>query len=265
MMNNFELQIGLHKLGFNPGLVDGIWGAKSKRAAALAVSQYRGRALPPLGNQQVAIAQIMMAVIGGLAVGVIDGIDGPKTQQAYKHWLQSRWRNMMDEWQLGDKRMPPSVKTTWPLESKMREYYGEPGANQVYVDTPYPLKLAWDLKVTTRRFQCHAKVKDSLSSIMAQVVQTYGLADIQKLGLDLWGGCFNVRVKRGGTNLSTHAWGIAVDWDPVRNALRTPWAQANFSKKEYDPWWDIWTEHGWLSLGKARGYDAMHVQAARLG
>lgn len=264
-MNDFERQIWMRNLGFDPGPIDGIWGRKSKAAGERMVLQFRGSRLGPLADLRVAVEQIIMREIGGLLVGVIDGFAGPRTEKARAHWQQGRWRNALDAAQVADKRMPKAVKTTWPVESKMSEFFGAPGANQVYVDWPWPLRLAWDKGTVIKRFQCNVKVKDSLLSVAEQVLQSYTEKDLIELRLDLWGGCLNVRAKRGGTQLSTHAYGAAIDWDPERNALKATRATAAFAKPEYEAWWDAWTDHGWLSLGKARDYDWMHTQAARLG
>lgn len=264
-MNDFEKQIWMKRLGFDPGPVDGIWGRKSRAAAERMVMQFRGARLAPMGDQKVAVEQIIMREIGGLLVGVIDGFAGPRTEKARAHWRQGRWRNALDEAQVADKRMPKPVKTVWPVESQMLEYYGQPGSNQVLIDWPWPLRLSWDKNTVIKRFQCHARVKDSLLSVAEQVMNEYSLDEIVNLRLDLWGGCLNVRAKRGGTSLSTHAYGVAIDWDPERNALRATRQTAALARPEYEAWWQAWTDHGWLSLGKARDYDWMHVQAARLG
>jgi hypothetical protein len=34
-----------------------------------------------------------------------------------------------------------------------------------------------------------------------------------------FGGCYNVRSKRSGNRLSTHAWGIAIDLNPETNGM----------------------------------------------
>ena len=69
---------------------------------------------------------------------------------------------------------------------------------------------------------------------------------------------------RGGTRWSTHAWGIAIDYDPDRNQLKWGRDRAAFARPEYDAWWRLWEEEGWVSLGRTRNYDWMHVQAAKL-
>ena len=85
-----------------------------------------------------------------------------------------------------------------------------------------------------------------------------------RLGIDQFGGCLSVRPMRNGTAWSTHAFGCAIDWDADRNQLRTPFAKSQMGKPEYAKFLDLWEEEGWISLGRARNFDSMHVQAARL-
>jgi hypothetical protein len=61
-----------------------------------------------------------------------------------------------------------------------------------------------------------------------------------------------------------HSWGIAIDYDPNRNKLRWGAEKAVFAREEYKPWWEFWEEEGWISLGRSRNFDWMHVQAARI-
>ena len=82
--------------------------------------------------------------------------------------------------------------------------------------------------------------------------------------LDIYGGCYAPRKKRGGSTWSTHAWAIALDFDPDRNQLNWGRDKASFARPEYDDWWDCWEAEGWVSLGRERNFDWMHVQAAKL-
>lgn len=66
---------------------------------------------------------------------------------------------------------------------------------------------------------------------------------------------------RGGTQWSTHSWGIAVDFDPARNRLRWGRDHAAFAHPIYNEWWRCWEEEGWVSLGRRRNFDWMHIQA----
>jgi hypothetical protein len=155
----------------------------------------------------------------------------------------------------------------WPRqtpESNLIRYYGEPGENQVRIKVPYPHIIAWDTSKVVKSFLCHEKVHDSLLRVLTNVLDAYGMDDIEQLRLNYWGGCLNVRPMTSGSRLSLHAWGIALDYDPVRNRFRMDSDEAAFAQPEYDTWWTIWEDEGWVSLGRERDYDWMHVQAARL-
>lgn len=204
--------------------------------------------------------------VEGIDAGPVDGYWGPQTEYGYEllkvkfatGTVPAPWR---DDEGIGAAAQP----NTWPVQTQdeLTQYYGEVGTNQTSVVVPYKLKIAWDTSKTISKFSCHEKVADSIVRVLERVADHYG-DQISDLGLDLWGGCLNVRKMRGGTKWSTHSWGIAVDWDPARNSLRTNHTQANFAKPEYDVWWKLWEEEGWVSLGRARDYDWMHVQAAKV-
>ncbi len=138
--------------------------------------------------------------------------------------------------------------------------YGEPGTRQTYASLPYRMKLAWDTRQSIKRFQCHELVKDQVEKIFNQTLDVYGLERIQELGLDMFGGCLNVRPIRGGERLSTHSWGLAIDIDPANNRLKWTSAQARLAKPEYDKFWEIVYSNGAFSLGKERNFDWMHFQ-----
>jgi hypothetical protein len=137
------------------------------------------------------------------------------------------------------------------------------GKNQIPLELPYKMRIAWDLHSTVSHIQCHEKVADSLGRIFHAVLSEYGINTIRVLGLDLFGGCLNVRRKKGGSAYSMHSWGIAVDLDPDNNQLRMGRPRARFSHAEYEPFWKIVEDEGWVSLGREKNYDWMHFQAAR--
>jgi hypothetical protein len=64
---------------------------------------------------------------------------------------------------------------------------------------------------------------------------------IKALQLDDFGGCFNYRKMRGGTQLSLHSWGVAIDLDPDRNLLKETSKTARFARPEYKQFIDIFT------------------------
>lgn len=154
----------------------------------------------------------------------------------------------------------------WPLDSNatLERYYGEPGSGQVPLELPYRMVLAWDKGKEISRIWCHAKVRDSLEGIFLDALGELGMEKIKDLGLDLFGGCLNVRKKRGGSTWSVHAFGAAVDLDPDRNRLRWGKDRARLGQPDAEPWWDIVERHGGVSLGRERNFDWMHFQFARL-
>jgi len=149
--------------------------------------------------------------------------------------------------------------TTKQLISK----YGKPtqeGTDLIMIDLPYPMRLAWDLDVSVNRMRCHKLVADNFKSVFDELLCVYGYEKIVKLGIDLFGGCFNFRKMRGGDDYSRHSWGVAIDLDPSRNLLRETRITARFARPEYKPMIDIFYKHGFESLGVEKNYDWMHFQ-----
>jgi len=125
---------------------------------------------------------------------------------------------------------------------------------------PYPMVLSWDKGTKINSLRCHKLVSGNLKNVFDDLLKEYGLANIQQLGIDLYGGCFAFRKMRGGTDWSRHSWGIAIDLDPERNQLKESKATARFARPEYKPMIDIFYKHGFLSLGVEKDYDWMHFE-----
>jgi hypothetical protein len=150
------------------------------------------------------------------------------------------------------------------MSQKVISKYGTPNENGtgyiVTIDLPYPMRLAWDKSVRVTKMRCHKLVADQFTAIFKEILATYGLAKIQELGIDLFGGCFNYRKMRGGSSLSMHSWGIAIDLDPERNKLKETSATARFARPEYKAMIDIFYKHGFISLGREQNRDFMHFE-----
>jgi len=185
------------------------------------------------------------------AHGGADGIWGPATERAYHAWL-------------GNNRQ------IFPADNvgALNRFYGVPDfengrpPKQTYIAPPYPMRIAWGDEVRISRIRCHPLVADSLLAVLRDIALRYSPEEIKKHGLDQFGGTTNVRFMRGGTELSRHSWGIAIDLDPLRNGLSTPTEGAyipNFCPDVAD----IFERHGWVSLGKRIGRDWMHFQATQ--
>lgn len=194
--------------------------------------------------------------------GPIDGYLGSQTLSGYEQLTgdDTPWRDNEDggsgEYVGGSQ---------WPIQtqSELEKFYGPIGKNQTKVKVPYTLKLAWNKSQKINHFTCHEKVADNIVRVLERVHDHYS-GQISNLGLDLWGGCLNVRKMRGSTRRSTHSWGCSIDWDPERNQLKWDHTCANFAKSEYDMWWKLWEEEGAVSLGRARNFDWMHIQFCRI-
>lgn len=193
--------------------------------------------------------------INGLKV---DGIVGPKTLAALHPPLMPRVPDP------SPKLRTDRVNNTWPRQKDVPDFFGEVGKNQVMVTLPYRKWLAWDLRKSVNKASYHVKVADSALRVHARILAHYGLEEIDRLDLDVTGGTLAVRKMRGGTSWSMHSWGIAEDIDPARNQLKWGRNLARLDDKDYDAFWGFWEDEGWVSLGRQRGFDFMHVQAARL-
>ncbi len=132
------------------------------------------------------------------------------------------------------------------------------------VTCPWELKLDWDRSVKTSRIGCHPKLAQSLESILTKIHDHYGTDALVEMGMNIYGGCKNVRTKRGGSTWSTHSFAAAIDWDPGRNKLDWGWREARMARPDFLPFWQFWEEEGWLSLGRTRNFDWMHVQAIKI-
>lgn len=256
------VQAQLNARGLDAGPEDGLLGPRT--VAAL----NRVEGIPEdwsKTRKAVAFVQLL-AKEHDIETGKVDGYWGPQTDHAFGVLVQILVEGREPEiWRPED--LPDVNPNGWPSQApqeKLFQYYGGVGENQTSVELPYPHRLSWNKAAVVRRFQCHERVHDTLQRVLTRVLNHYGMEGIQRLRLDLWGGCLNVRAMRGGTSYSLHSWGIAVDYDPERNQLEWGRDRAHFARPEYDAWWRLWEEEGWVSLGRQRNFDWMHVQAAKL-
>ena len=122
------------------------------------------------------------------------------------------------------------------------------------------MRIAWDTKTKVNKMRCHKLLKNNFLGVFNDLLAHYGYEKIVELGIDLYGGCFNYRAMRGGTEWSRHAFGIALDLDPERNQLKETSATARFARPEYKPMVDIFYKHGFVGLGREQNRDYMHFE-----
>lgn len=277
-ISNFDIQRLLAAGGRYDGALDGDLGPLSMRGVD---GLLESRAGEVRGNYQrwgdrrraIAAFQLILKHAGFPDVGDIDGLVGPDTIQAYSEWdhLQ-RTGKRPDAWRPDDVEPedgPPLkvIDNDWGRQREMDQRFGPAGGPQCAagkVDLPFKMRIAWNKRQTISRFSCHEDVAQSAERVYQRVASAYGPEDIRRLGLDLFGGCYNYRKKRGGSTLSTHAYGLAIDTDPERNQLRWKRDRARLAKPDAVEFWRCWEAEGWLSLGRSRDFDWMHVQAPGL-
>ncbi len=242
------LQQRLNSLWYDPGPADGFWGKKTEAA----LKEFQAN--------------------NGLKA---DGIYGPKSaaKLASANPKKGLKGPLPDRAPATPVASPGKAALQWPRQIDCQQFYGAPGNPRCTAGKaklPIPFRIAWDLDQKVNQFSCHELVAAPMTAIFAEAVAHYGEAEFRKLGLDLFGGCYNLRKMRGGSSYSMHSWGIAVDLDPERNQLQ--WGAkatkttkaAEFAKPAYEPFWQIVESKGALSLGRARDFDWMHFQFARL-
>ena len=285
-MNLSEVQRRLKILGLYLKDVDGDYGPAT---AAAIDALFLNQSVKPGASwsevRKIVAAGQVLCRLEGIEVGEIDGLVGPQTRDAFERYAErsdppapannNNWRDddAPDETSGETPDAPPpaapAVATTitprvWPREAGVAAYFGAPGTNQATLTLPFPMRIAWNTSHTITRTSCNVKVKEPLERIWTRTLEHYGLTQIRSLRLDLFGGCLNVRRKRGGSSWSMHAFGIAWDVDPSNNALRMGRDQATLDAPIYDAFWSFVEDEGAISLGRKRNYDWMHFQFARL-
>lgn len=216
----------------------------------------------PAGRRVIAAGQAALAQ-QGQKPGPIDGLWGPQTDAAFEIWVRRYYTTRPYIRPDADLDRPGSGGR-FGTEATMTAIFGAPGnprctAGRVAI--PWAAVLAWDESAEVEAIACHEDVAPSLARVLEHVADTHTTAEIRSLGLHLWGGCYNLRRKRGGSDWSTHAYGVALDWDPARNRLAWGADRARLARVDADRWWGAWAAEGWCSLGQVADFDWMHVQA----
>ncbi len=274
-MDILEVQSRLAIAGLYSGAVDGIPGQRTTQgieALFLARPYAKGDWRRWSAARRLVAAAQLFCMQDGIEVGEIDGLNGPQTRHAFEIYAaRKRGIEGVESWRDAEQKFVPAASARadlWPRQTQreMEKFFGPVGANQATLVLPrdYPLKIAWDRARRVTRITCHEKIHDAAKRVLERALDHYGAAQIAGLGLDLFGGCLNVRRMRGGSAWSMHAWGAAFDFDPERNQLAWNRSRARFARPEYERWWALWEDEGFVSLGRARDFDWMHVQAARL-
>lgn len=102
-----------------------------------------------------------------------------------------------------------------PDNQTLFDVLGQPGERQASFELPYPMRLSWNKNSVINSFKVHELALPYFEKVFKALLEK-GL----KEEANLFGGCLNVRKLRGGSQYSSHSWGIEIDLDPENNQLK---------------------------------------------
>lgn len=145
----------------------------------------------------------------------------------------------------------------WPTsdDASVIARFGQPGEESNLVGANVRgLGVKYDGK-SVQTIRCHRLVAHSLVEIITDIASSPAAWILVE-----YAGCYNFRKMRGGSKHSKHAWGIAIDFAPATNGLRTHWPRAANMPIEA---MEAFARQGWLAAGAFWSRDAMHFEATR--
>jgi hypothetical protein len=117
-----------------------------------------------------------------------------------------------------------------------------------------PHMVMWDVPgfleigMIPKRIYCNRDLVQPLSRAFQELIRTGHVNELKT-----WDGCFNIRKKRGGSTMSLHSWGVAVDLNAYANCFGCrPQLSPGFVK--------CFTNNGFDWGGTWRKPDGMHFQ-----
>ena len=277
-----DLQAAMAAVGIYKDEIDGIFGRRSVAAMNEVIQRNAGKIAGnwkswSISRRKIALGQLICQDLE-ITAGAVDGLFGPQTAQAFEDFNRKKlnipdgdWRSEIDDIE-GDENLITSAQSNvWPHDStaSLNAFYGPHGGPNgptvplKRLSLPYEMRITWDQSKSLDGFFIHEKVHDSAARVFDKILAHYGDDGVEEIGANLYSGCFNRRPIRGGSRWSTHSWGIAIDFDDARNQLSWNHNRARLAKSDAVKFWELWEEEGWVSLGRTRNFDWMHVQAAR--
>jgi hypothetical protein len=148
----------------------------------------------------------------------------------------------------GDPRGPNGqASARWSLE------------NLVHWAPPYPMFYSDGIHTPMLHLRVHKKCIDAFNAAFNDVLASLGHDYIAAHRLNITGGTFCYRLQRGGSRLSVHSWGIAIDMDPGHNPFPRRWAGGQMLDLKFA---QILQKHGFTWRGVNGDDDPMHLQLA---
>lgn len=222
--------------------------------------------IPDIIGSRQDVAQIQSFLLSQhFNAGKVDGLWGEQTDIAYNMFKEKTKTGKIVNFRTDTTNNVTYLKTEYPSYKNIESYYGkieDISKNIVTVSVPFKHILAWNPRQVVNKVSCHKKIASVYTTILEETLATYGLDEIHKLGIDLFGGSFvsPPRKMRGGSEWSTHCYGISFDYNPEANQLKWGRDKAVFATPEYADFMDIWNKYGAINIGECKGYDYMHMQ-----
>ena len=169
------------------------------------------------------------------------------------------------------KTLPPSSKS-WPHEDSaaLNAYYGNPrgahadeastgweAANLIRWVPVYPMYYSDGAMTPLKTLRIHKLCFNAFEAAFQDVLKTLGHDYIAAHRLNISGGTYCFRLQRGGTRLSVHAWGCAIDMDPGHNPFPAKWTGGPMIDAKFAA---ILQKHGFGWRGAPGDDDPMHFQ-----
>lgn len=163
----------------------------------------------------------------------------------------------------------PVVEHRWPLQKDCTAFYGNPHhpnfEDEHIVSVPCPWHLVYEGKpIHNNAIRINRKCSESLTRVLSATwnILHQDQSAVEALRYHKYSGSFVVRPKRGGSTLSMHAFGAAIDWDDEDNVHHS---QRHLFNND-SPLIQQFKAEGWIWGGDWHAFsvDAMHVQAARV-
>lgn len=125
--------------------------------------------------------------------------------------------------------------------------YGTPSDSNPWMvvwDVPTQLEVGF----IPKKIYCNRDLVTPLTKALTALIQSGHVNELKT-----WDGCFNIRKKRGGSTMSLHSWGVAIDVNAAWNCFGcTPKLSPGFVK--------CFTDNGFDWGGTWRKPDGMHFQ-----
>lgn len=123
----------------------------------------------------------------------------------------------------------------------------------VHVPFPTPMPLSWQPTRNAKSVRVHPSCADRYASVFRALEH----AGLWREAIRTFGGGFAIRTQRGAELLSTHAFGLSVDFDPLINRQGTKGVMSQDVVQ-------IFEAHGMTWGGRWRGdrIDPMHFSAS---